>query len=134
MERAIQGLEAKDGFVSRDEWAECREFSNVYYERFKEVTSLFWTEYLEPLSREYPQVDFHEVLAPDLEAIRDTATDMLAFRDRIEALRVRKCIAPPSNAPFGYFYSILAPETWTKYRKAAESAYLHVQQLTGTNP
>src|SRR5205807_3360017 len=33
MERAVQGLEAKEGLVSRDEWAECRELSNVYYER-----------------------------------------------------------------------------------------------------
>src|SRR5205807_10288171 len=78
--------------------------------------------------------DFHEVLAPDLEAIRETAADMLAFRDRIEALRARKCVAAPFGAPFGYFYSILAPETWTKYRKAVESAYLHVQQLSGTSP
>jgi len=134
MERAVQGLEAKEGFVSRDEWAECRELSDVYYERFKEVTSLFWMGFLEPLSKEHPEVDFGEQLAPDLEAIRDTATDMFAFRDRIEALRVKKCIAPPSSMPFGYFYSVLAWETWAKYKKSAESAYLHVQQLTGTRP
>jgi hypothetical protein len=134
MERAVQGLEAKEGAVSRDEWAECRELSNVYYERFKEVTSLFWTDFLEPLIKEHPEVDFRELLAPDLEAIRDTATDMLAFRDRIEALRIRKCIDPPSNVPFGYFYSVLASETWAKYKRSAESTYLHVQQLTGTSP
>jgi hypothetical protein len=119
IERAIQGLEARDGLVSTDEWALFRELCNIYCERFREVTSCFWAEYLEPMSREHPEINFHELLAPDLDAIKETAADMLAFRDRIEALRTSKCILPSTGAPYGYFYSILAPEAWARYRKAA---------------
>jgi hypothetical protein len=133
IERAVQGLEARDGLVSTDEWAMCRELCNVYYDRFREITSCFWTEYLEPMRNEHPEVNFHELLAPDLDAIKETAADMLAFRDRIEALRKSKCILQATGAPYGYFYSIMAPEPWARYRKAAESAYLHVRELTGTS-
>jgi HKD family nuclease len=133
IERVVQGLEARDGLLSTDEWAMCRELCNVYYERFREITSCFWTEYLEPMRNEHPEVNFHELLAPDLDAIKETAADMLAFRDRIEGLRRTKCILPATGALYGYFYSILAPEPWARYKKAAESAYLRVQELTG-NP
>ena len=37
------------------------------------------------------KADIHELLAPDLDAIKETAADMLAFRDRTEALRTSKC-------------------------------------------
>jgi len=128
IERAVQGLEAKDGLISTDEWALCRELCNVYYERFKEITSCFWSEYLEPMSSEHPEINFHELLAPDLDAIKETAADMLAFRDRIEALRTSKRILPSTGVPYGYFYSILAPEPWARYEKAAESAYFDGRQ------
>jgi hypothetical protein len=127
--RAVQGLEARDGLVSTDDWAMFRELCNVYYERFREITSCFWMEYLEPTRSEHPEVNFHELLAPDLDAIKETAADMLAFRDRIEAVRRSRCILPSTGASYGYFYSILAPEPWARYRKAAESAYLRVQEL-----
>jgi len=84
------------------------------------------------MRNEHPEVNFHELLAPDLDAIKETAADMLAFRDRIEALRTSKCILPATGAPYGYFYSILAPESWTRYKKAAESVYLRVQEVTGS--
>jgi len=132
IERAVQGLEARDGLVSTDEWAMCRELCNVYYERFREITSCFWTEYLEPMRNEHPEVNFYELLSPDLDAIKESAADMLAFRDRIEALRTSKCILPATGKPYGYFYSILAPESWTRYKKAAESVYLRVQEMTGS--
>ena len=41
IERAIHGLEARDGLVSTYEWALFRELCNIYYERFREVTSCF---------------------------------------------------------------------------------------------
>jgi hypothetical protein len=46
---------------------------------------------------------------------------MLAFRVRIEALRTSKYILPSTGVPYGYFYSILAPEAWARYRKAAKT-------------
>jgi hypothetical protein len=85
------------------------------------------------MRNEHPEVNFPELLAPDLDAIKETAADMLAFRDRIEALRTSKCILPATGAPYGYFYSILAPEPWARYKKVAESAYLRVQELTRTS-
>jgi hypothetical protein len=55
------------------------------------------------MSREHPEINFHELLAPNLDAIKETAADMLAFRDRTEALRTSKCILPSTGAPYGYF-------------------------------
>ena len=31
------------------------------------------------MSREHPEINFHELLAPNLDAIKETAADMLVF-------------------------------------------------------
>jgi hypothetical protein len=42
---------------------------------------------------------------------------MLQFRDRVEELRVTKCLGEGGerNKPYGYFQSIFSEQKWPKY-------------------
>jgi hypothetical protein len=42
---------------------------------------------------------------------------MLQFRDRVEELRVTKCVGAGGqrNKPYGYFQSIFSEQKWPKY-------------------
>ena len=56
IERTILGLEAKPS-VTVDEWADCRQLWDTYYERFGVLMRRFWDDYLRRISSENKRKD-----------------------------------------------------------------------------
>lgn len=118
MERSVIGLESKTARVTTEEWADCRKHWDIYFDRFKQLMDCLWGEYVSPMIREYSLNEIKEEFGPDLEPIHQISTDMLRYRDRIEAFRTSKLkqvISPQREMTPGYFHCVLAPDQWPSY-------------------
>jgi hypothetical protein len=118
VERAVIGLESKTSPVTTEEWAECRNHMDIYYDRFKQLMDCLWKGYLSGMLKEHKISDIRERFNPDLHPIHELCTDMLNYRDRIETLRTTKLRRVNQNGQTivpSYFYCILSSERWQRY-------------------
>jgi hypothetical protein len=115
--RALSGLEAREQ-VTTEEWAGFRSICDSYFSYHRELTKLIWADYLSKLVREFPAKRIQEAFEPELQPLNDLAQQMLAFRQRVEALRNAKCLigsGVKKGVPFGYFQSVFSDERWPKF-------------------
>ncbi len=131
--RALSGLEASTR-VSPEEWFEFREVCDSYLLRYQTLNRLLWHEYLNELRFRYPtrMAQIQEGFAPELQPLQALSSSILNYRERVEQLRVTKCLLPArqSEIPkhFGYFNSIFSDESWRRF--AVETQTVHAL-LTG---
>jgi hypothetical protein len=72
----------------------------------------------------YPSKQIRKAFEPELEPLTDLAHRMLQFRDRVEELRVTKCVGAGGqrNKPYSYFQSVFSEQKWPRYFSGMEAA------------
>lgn len=120
IERALSGLEVRTK-VSSGEWSQFRELCDAYLLRYQTLNKLLWHEYLNKLRVRYPRriAQLQAAFAPELPPLQALSTSILNYRERVEQLRVAKCLLPARQCvtarPFGYFNSIFGNENWQRF-------------------
>jgi len=120
VERAVVGLESKKSFVTSEEWSVCRNFIDIYFNKFKQLMECLWKQYLSQMIKEYKRKDISEKFLPELQPINDLCEDMLNYRERVEILRIKHLKRTNVNGQIitpGYFHCVFSPEKWGKYSK-----------------
>ena len=79
------------------------------------------------MTRKYPLRRIREEFEPDLQPLSDLGREMIAFRARIEDLRVHKCLLPGDRRPFGYFFSVLEDGRWRSYAAEVQQSHRHIE-------
>ncbi|MBI4455146.1 MAG: hypothetical protein HY644_04525 [Acidobacteria bacterium] len=108
IERTILGLEAKSSRITVEEWADCKQFWDIYFRRFQMLMECLWDDYLKRIASKYKRGDIEQEFGPDLAAIHEICDEMIRFRDRIEQVRLTKRIV------YGYFHSVVHPDNWKR--------------------
>jgi HKD family nuclease len=128
IERTVLGIEAKNGPVTVDEWADCRELWDIYFARFRLLMECLWKDYLKKMSIEYRREEIRCEFGPDLEAIHDLCDAMMQFRERIRLLQAAK------GVKYGYFHCVLGQERWKHFANEIQAEQRHVEYaVLGTN-
>ena len=83
-----------------------------------------WDEYLERMKSDYKREELLAEAGQDLDAIHELSDSMIKIRERIEQVRLTKCIQPQSDGrqkAYQYFYSVLNPASWHDYATYVQS-------------
>ena len=118
VERAVIGVEAKGAALTTEEWSRCRDYVDIYYGKFKDLTECLWKKYLSKLIKENDQAKISELFLPDFQALDNLYNDMLSYRERVESLRVTKLTRRNHSGQVitpGYFHCVFESKKWSKY-------------------
>lgn len=130
-ERVVLGIEAKRSALTVAEWASCRDNIDIYFRKFRELMDCLWNGYLSPMARKSSRAAISEKFMPDLDSINQLCSDMLAFRARVENVRIRDLTKIDHNGirtPWGYFYCLFAMDKWSKYVNEIETDIRNVEK------
>lgn len=136
IDRALNGLEARDD-IAREEWGTFRGICDAYFLKYRDLTKILWDSYLSKLIREFPTERIREVFEPELQPLTDLADRMMSFRERVERLRVSKCLGAGGrqNKPYDYFHSVLSEQRWSEYSGDLKATHsLIVAVASGATP
>jgi HKD family nuclease len=116
IDRALTGLEARN-HVTPEEWSGFRTICDAYFSKYRDLTTVMWESYLPYLLNVHPSKQIRKAFEPEFEPLNDLAHRMLQFRDRVEVLRVAKCVGAggQQSKPYGYFQSVFGQQRWQKY-------------------
>jgi len=124
IDRALSGLEARE-HVTPDEWATFRAICDPYFSQYRELTSTVWNSYLAKMIHEYSLKRIRDAFEPELQPLADLADRMVLFRDRVENLRLTKCLGAGGlrDKPYSYFQSVFSEQKWPKYSREMRDTF-----------
>ena len=118
IERALTGLEAREHVVP-DDWGRFRSICDAYFAKSISRTHKAYVgvAYLSKMMCDYPAKRIREAFEPELQPLTDLGHRMLQFRDRVEALRLSKCLGAggQQSKPYSYFQSVFSEQRWPHY-------------------
>ena len=125
--RTVGGLSARAEEPMRtEEWQKCRDMLASYFRRYRELLNCLALEYLSPMSRSSQQARIKERLTPEAEMLRSYHARMLAQREQLEQLRVKKLrvLRPASGERVEppLFNSLFGAPEWLKYERDLATA------------
>jgi len=124
IDRALNGLEARE-HVTPDEWGTFRAMCDPYFSQYRDLTSTMWDSYLAKMIHEYSLKRIREAFEPELEPLADLANRMILFRDRVENVRLTKCLGAGGqrDKPYGYFQSVFNEQRWPQYSREMKDTF-----------
>lgn len=134
--RALSGLEARER-VNTEEWSTFRNICDTYFLKYRELTAMMWESYLSKLIRELPTKKIRQAFEPELQPLDELAQQMLRFRDRVEELRMTRCIMGrpgQRSVPFGYFQSVFGEQRWPVFEREMKSVNVLIASAVTGEP
>jgi PLD-like domain len=131
VERAVIGIEAKGAALTTEEWSCCRDYVDIYYGKFKELTDCLWKKYLSKLIKENDQTKISELFLPDFQALDDLYDGILSYRERVESLRVTKLTRTNHSGQVitpGYFHCVFESKKWDKYSSDINADFSQIRR------